>query len=133
MESVGLVSSAKRGDLEAVRMALERGEDPDQLPSQWSEEKEKRALHHASYLGNAKMVELLVRHGADVHRKERDSYTPLHYAVFFRHHETARVLMDAGADPNVEDDEGKTPLQRARANGDDRMICILSKKKEVDV
>eukprot|EP00894_Picocystis_sp_ML_P000725 jgi/Pico_ML_1/51242/g192.t1 len=122
----GFVSSVKANDLEAVRKALAAGADVDQLASQWSEEKEKRGIHYAAYNGSKDMVELLIRHGADVNRKERDSYTPLHYAVFFRHYDVVEQLLEAGADPNEPDGEGRTPLQRARSTQDARMEHLLT-------
>lgn len=128
VEMDGFVSHVKANDLEAVRKALAAGADVDQLASQWSEPNEKRGIHYAAYNGAKDMVDLLIRHGADVNRKERDSYTPLHYAVFFRHYDVVERLVEAGADPNEPDGEGRTPLERARSTQDARMEHLLTSK-----
>lgn len=37
-----------------------------------------RPLHWAAYMGHVHIMELLLRHGADVHACDRNQYTPLH-------------------------------------------------------
>ena len=64
---------------------------------------EERALHYASRLGDAQIVSVLLKHGAEVnclHGQEcaRSSLAPLHYAPNVA---VAKVLIQHGADVNI--------------------------------
>jgi ankyrin repeat protein len=65
------------------------------------------------------ILALLIRNGADLHRRGVNDWTPLHYAVSRRDLEAIRLLLAAGADARLRTriDEYSTPLEDAEAAG----------------
>ena len=81
------------------------------------------ALHFAAAAYRHKMVQELIRAGANVRARNRRGSEPLHAAAFGRpgsprwdpagHAATIVGLIEAGADPNAQNMDGATPLHRA--------------------
>ncbi|XP_059200003.1 protein phosphatase 1 regulatory subunit 27b [Centropristis striata] len=67
------------------------------------------ALHEAVLSGNLETVKLLVEHGADVHQRDEEGWTPLHMACSDGFPHIARFLLSVGADPQLENDCGEKP------------------------
>lgn len=64
----------------------------------------------AVYRASTELVELLVKHGADVNRKAKDGSSALVIATRRNHVPIFRFLLENGADPLVQDANGFTPL-----------------------
>jgi ankyrin repeat protein len=58
------------------------------------------ALHLAVYRGNAGLVKILVKHGADLNACNEDGRTPLHVALEYNN-TTTHVLLELGANVDV--------------------------------
>ena len=103
--------AAAGGSVAAVRVVLDRGADPDG-----------GALHAAAAAGATPVVELLLRAGAEVDARDRDTgRTPLHTAVAALADDPAdratavvTLLLDAGADVNATTFDGASALDIAR-------------------
>ena len=52
----------------------------------------------ASFKGHTKIVELLIKNGANMNIADKDGYTPLHMASRNGHLDTTRLLLENGAD-----------------------------------
>ena len=101
-------------------------------------------LGHASFFGHWKVVDFLIKQGADVrHTKSDTSETPLHSALckagrpYYLY--AVKLLVENGADVNAKTTpgagtgafmrdvrtKGETPLHRAAAYGDEAIISYL--------
>jgi len=60
-----------------------------------------------------KIVELLLRHGANPNVQNARGETPMHFAVLYKKPELVELLLRHGADPNVQSARGETPLDIA--------------------
>ncbi|KAJ4918759.1 hypothetical protein JOQ06_002041, partial [Pogonophryne albipinna] len=70
-------------------------------------------LHVAALHGNAPLLALLIRHGANVNARNNHSATPLHLAVQHSHVQVMRFLLECNAKLNKKDHYGNTPLIQA--------------------
>lgn len=70
-------------------------------------------LMWAAYQGDAISVDLLLAHGADVHKKDAVGLTPMHWAVVKGNRLCIRKLASAGSDFWAKEEGGKTPRDMA--------------------
>ncbi|KAH9166013.1 hypothetical protein EDB89DRAFT_2076259 [Lactarius sanguifluus] len=101
-------AAARNGDLEVVRLLLERGANAEAKVGDGM-----TSLHLASLNGNTETVRLLLDHGTNAHAEDNDGWTPLHHASSEGDTETVRLLLDRGASADAKDKEGRTPFQVA--------------------
>ena len=85
------------------------------------------ALHAASKKNHLKLVQSLLRHGADVNAPGLWGWTPLPFASRWGHLEIVRCLLEHGADVNAKDMYGSTPLHRATSVGHYEVVRTLLK------
>ena len=95
MESA-LEDSILRGDVEAVRRALEAGTDVDVRNAQGQS-----ALMLAAHRGDLALVELLLARRADPDQRAKYGLSALMLAVVGGHEAVARALARAGADLRI--------------------------------
>lgn len=84
----------------------------------------KTPLHWAASGGNKAIVEVLLKHGADVNATDRCYITPLHNAAFYCKLEVAEVLIANGANVNANGCNG-TPLFHALSDYDTKQEVIV--------
>src|SRR5215217_1481398 len=65
------------------------------------------------------ILELLIRHGSDLHQRGINDWTPLHYAASTHNLDALRLLVAAGANPMIRTriDTLATPREEAEAAG----------------
>lgn len=76
-------------------------------------ERKAAPIHSAAAAGHEKIVELLLKHGADPNISEQGGHTPLHIAAQNGDQQTIRALLYGGADMALRNDDGHTPLDLA--------------------
>jgi ankyrin repeat protein len=85
-----LVCACGFGDEDSVRSILRRNPD---AARDW------RPIMDASYKGSPSIVELLIKHGADVDAISSSEHNrPLHRAIEKGHRDVVEILLKAGAD-----------------------------------
>ena len=85
-------------------------------------------LMFASYWGKDSIVELLLKHGADMYKAgPKYGQTPLHVAVMQNNLSVVNVLISKGMDVNVKDVNKKTALIDAIENNKKEMVELLLK------
>jgi ankyrin repeat protein len=123
-----LTAAAEEDHIDAVRLLLSRGADPDlnmtrETPGKISRvtgvvhqrENSGTALIFAALAGNTAMVQLLVQHGASldlIGSAGLTAYATCRIYATARHAECARELIRAGCDTTTRDHLGNTPQQR---------------------
>lgn len=119
--------AAVAGDAELMQLALDLGNRPDLIHTNW----DGTALIAASELGHAEVIRRLVAAGAPLDHVNNLGWTALLEAVILgdggpAHQETVRILVAAGADRSIADRDGLTPLDHARARGFKKIESLLA-------
>uniref|UniRef100_H3C0X2 BCL-6 corepressor PCGF1 binding domain-containing protein n=1 Tax=Tetraodon nigroviridis TaxID=99883 RepID=H3C0X2_TETNG len=73
------------------------------------------ALHEASSRGWTQIVQMLLKHGADVNCSAQDGTRPLHDAVASDNLPIVWLLLNHGADPTLATYSGQTPVKLAQS------------------
>jgi uncharacterized protein len=139
-----LMTAARTGNPDIVRMLIEHGADVNAKGDQYGE----TALVWAVSENHPEAAQVLIAHGADVnarsselkHEKDRfglegvltilphGSWTPLMYAARQGSLDAARTLVDAGANLNLTDLDRTTALLFAIINGHYDTAAMLTEK-----
>ncbi|RKK21198.1 hypothetical protein BFJ67_g17408, partial [Fusarium oxysporum f. sp. cepae] len=115
-----LVRFVKNGNIEVVKMLLEKGANPRTADNYGS-----TPLHLVSQNGHLEIAKMLLEKGANARAATKNGWTPLHLASKNGHLETARILLEKGADAAAADNDGWTPLHDASRNGHLEIAKIL--------
>ena len=78
------------------------------------------------------ILELLIRHGSELHQRGINDWTPLHYAASTHNLDAIRLLLASGADPMIRTriDTLATPREEAEAAGYLEGASLLRRAKE---
>jgi hypothetical protein len=108
--------AAMAGDVELVKLLLERGAWPEEA-----------ALSEAVTFGHAAVAQALIEAGASPHGVDRTGINLLHWAAITGRAQVIPVLVRAGVEIDAIDEHGFTPLMYAAAldYGDTRTIEAL--------
>lgn len=84
------------------------------------------AIHWAADRGNAQILELLLKHGADVNVQDSEGgQTALHYAASCGHLECVRILLKYNADRVICDANSATCLDLATESNENDIVTVL--------
>lgn len=109
-----LVSAIRAGDRTALRKLLEA--DADAKVDQPDPALGITPLSWAAMKGDVESVTLLIDHGADLNKGNRDGSTPLHGAAFLGREEVAEILLERDADPLVRNGGGERAIRSTYAD-----------------
>lgn len=120
-----LFNGSRSTTLRDVEAVLETGVSPNVWRGPSS------PLKCAVQMRHTRLLDLLVRNGADANYKDSRHVTPLHIATFDGKADCVRILLRARADTNLKDRHGQTPLFFAPS----RQICelLLSARADANV
>jgi ankyrin repeat protein len=90
LESIQLIQAASTGNVDRVRSLLATNANKDLDRG--------AAIGNAAAAGHTKIVELLIRAGANVNLRDKLGFTPIASAAYAGYGEIVRLLIDAGAD-----------------------------------
>lgn len=100
-----LVESIQKGELDAVKAALDAGADVNARDASG-----RPLLHVALQSRNPAIAELLLERGADIHARDPEGRTALLVSADRRRVDVAKALIERGADVNACDAQGLTAL-----------------------
>ena len=119
-----IADAAMRGDLAAVRAALQQGPASDVVNAAQGDGM--TALHWAAEHGDADLAALLLKSGANPSAVTRiGRHTPLHVAARGGYDRVVGLLVNANADVNALTTTGATPLHFAAASGSRDAVAML--------
>lgn len=133
-DKIQLLIAIRTGDLERVRMLIERDMRLVTMRLEWTPKGELfyytssigyTALHEAASRGQVALVQLLLDYGANVNARSREGLTPLHNATLCNHVEVVRLLLKHDADPTLAPANGLTPLHWAVMRNYPEIILLL--------
>lgn len=78
------------------------------------------ALHIACKNGNENCVKILLKNGANIHKRNFDGWTPFIYACRYKHENIIKILLNNGVNVNEKCQHGCTPLLYACYLGNDK-------------
>ncbi|XP_029654312.2 receptor-interacting serine/threonine-protein kinase 4-like, partial [Octopus sinensis] len=88
----------------------------------------------ACYEGaDRRIIEILIKAGGEVGRKDSIGYTALHWAVFGNHLLAVEILLSRGSEVNAQSNDGRTPLHLACWLGSLHTVELLLGHNGIDV
>ncbi len=109
-------------DYEEIERRLEAGANPNARNHEG-----RTLLWRAALRGDERLVEILLKYGADPARglRVKDGETPMHIAADRGHDKIVRVFLDHGVDVNIQSRAGRTPLHMAAMMKRESTVALL--------
>jgi ankyrin repeat protein len=122
-----LIVAVKEDRFEIISNLAEKGAD---VNARSTSKMGSAVLCFATEVGDLKVIQFLLDHGADIEIQNKDGTTPLYNAVTKKNLDVARLFLSKGADPNKfayrnERGEVLTPLMAAAGLNDAEMVDLL--------
>ena len=114
-ENTPLLKAIRGRQLAVVKFLLENKADPE--AKQNGNNDHLTPLIWATTQDNQELVELLLKHGANLNATDGNSKTALHWAAFLGFKSIAEILVAHNAEVNAREKDGQTPLFTAAEKG----------------
>lgn len=111
----------RKNDIDRVNKIIDSGIDLNPDGSLWT------PLMIATLRSNYQIIDLLLKKGADINKRNRKGQTVLHIAARWKDGDLVRYLIERGADVNVRDYLSWSPLMWASLRGNDSAVDVLIK------
>jgi len=112
------------GDLKKAKNAILKDANVNALDTRKSKSG-RRPLNWAAFYGHAKIVKLLLDHGADIDAQNRTGFTAIHHAVENNQKEIVILLKSEGADARIPNKKGAKPMDTALMNKNKAIAELL--------
>ncbi|NP_001166526.1 2-5A-dependent ribonuclease [Cavia porcellus] len=119
-----LINAIQKEDISQIEQLLKIGADVNFQEEEggWT------PLQNAVQCGNKDIVELLLRHGADLHQRKKNGATSFIIAGIEGNVELLRLFLSKGADVNEYDSNGFTAFMEAACHGNVEALRFLYEK-----
>jgi len=124
-----LCSAAGNGDVARVRRCLAEGTSASGLDGYTNIDVHFPALKHAAVHGHLHVMDVLLRHGADIDGAGSGGATALHFAALTFQLDALQFLLNRGARVSVVNEDGRTPLMSALTNFLPIPSCVMDERK----
>lgn len=127
-----LSHAAEVNNLEAFRLLVNAGSDPNVLAGGQNSWDSLTPLSYAAKSGHEHMIKALLDSGANPNQLGRTGRNALSYAAEGSSEATTRLLLERGCDPNCRDSMGRTPLTWAAGwsvNAGERSVTAKAQRK----
>jgi len=114
-------------DIKGIERCLLNGANPNMLYFGES------ILHSECSKSNLKIIELLLRYGANVNARTETGLTPLHYAVIDDNIEVVKILLDYKADINAVTSLNESAFYSSVCHDMEEMIDFLIDKVDINI
>ncbi len=115
-----LWESAKNGDIDGLKKALNNGADINRL-----DDKGISPLSWAALMGHDSTIKFLLDQNAEINRRNADGGTPLHAATFLGHSSSVKLLLARGANSHIRNNNGQTALETIATGWNQQMHDIV--------
>ncbi|KAK7807299.1 hypothetical protein U0070_016671 [Myodes glareolus] len=114
-------NAVESGQIDVLKLLLQHGANVNGFHSMcgWN------SLHQASFQGNAEIIKLLLKSGADRECQDDFGITPLFVAAQYGKLESLNILMSSGANINCQALDKATPLFIAAQEGHIKCVELL--------
>lgn len=119
-----LMAAIRAQNVQEVEGFAVRGEHLEAVDAE-----DRTPIIYSALIGNAEIVEILIKHRVRINHKDKLGNSALFYAAGRDDHDSLELLLTGGADPNIENRQGLTPLMTAAANGAVEAVRILLDRK----
>ncbi|ETW08380.1 hypothetical protein H310_00974, partial [Aphanomyces invadans] len=118
------VHAASLDQTTVVQRWIDKGHDINHADSDGQ-----RALCVAAQNQCMDTMALLVKHGANIHAKQKGGQTALHAACTWGRRRAVQMLLRLGSEVDASDDNGQVPLHCACQHGDPALVKLLLEYK----
>ena len=117
--------AADQGSNQLVKLLITSPQDRAGTLVRQADKDNYTALHRAALNGNEGVINLLLKHGADVNAKAAGANRPLLLAARQGHRQAVARLLLADADVDMKNAQGNTALMLAAGNGHSNVVKVL--------